>query len=92
MQLTDQMKAEFDGISKYVNGMDSFRTLIRKEIVGGRVTLNSQKYIAENAKQLSSHKVRLQNFLCETDLKEAIIKNLNVRSVVIISVCVRYDS
>ena len=67
MQLTDKIKAEIDGITKQTHGIKPIMSLLRKEIMKGR-SIN-RKYIVENAKQLSSHKVRLENFLCETDLK-----------------------
>ena len=70
MQLTDQMKAEIDSISKYVIGTEPTRTLIRKDILGKRLTPNSKKFIIENVGILSDYKVKLENLLCETDLKE----------------------
>ena len=70
MQLTDQMKAEIDGIKRYTTGMEPIRSLIQKEIYERRLTLDRAGYIIENAKHLSSHKVRLENLVCETDLKE----------------------
>ena len=70
MQLTDQMKVEIDSINKYVCRLTPIRKSLRKEIDERRLTLNSQMYIAENAEKLSSCKVRLENLLCETDLKE----------------------
>ena len=75
MQLTDQMKAEIDSINEYVCGMDPIRPLLLKEIYERRLTLNDQKYITENTKQLTSHKIRLEDLLCETDLKERIHLN-----------------
>ena len=70
MQLTDQMKAEVCGISEYINGTVPMRTLIRNEIWGRRLTPNSIKYITENTGILRVYKVRLENLLCETDLKD----------------------
>ena len=68
MQLTDQMIAEFDGIEEYVLGLSSFRMSMLSEMITG-LTPKSRKFITENSKQLSSYKVRLENLLCETDLK-----------------------
>ena len=70
MQLTDQMKAEMDSISEYTDEMNSMLLLLRKDIYKRGLTPKSRNYIAENTKLLSSHKVKLENFLCETDLKE----------------------
>ena len=70
MQLTDQMKAEIGIISRYINGLDRARSSIRSEIMSGKLAATSKKYIIEKAKQLSTFKVRLENLLCETDLKE----------------------
>ena len=70
MQLTDQMKAEIGIISRYITGLDRARSSIRSEIMSGKLATTSQKYIIEKAKQLSTFKVRLENLLCETDLKE----------------------
>ena len=69
MQLTDQMKAEIDGMRKYLDRMEPMRTFIRKESFTGILTPNTQIYIAENAEKLSTYKVRLENLLCETDSK-----------------------
>ena len=71
MQLTDQMHAEITSIAKYVRGIDPKGGLRQSEMCVGGLTSNSQKcrYINENSKRLSSHKVRLENLLCETDVK-----------------------
>ena len=70
MQLTDQMKAEINGIKKHMDEIQSFKPTIQKEILEGRLTPISGNYMVETSKQLSSHKVRLENLLCETDIKE----------------------
>ena len=70
MQHTDQMRAEIESIKKYMNGLKHIWQLLRKEIYEGQLTLNSQTFIVENAKELSSCKIRLENLLCETDLKD----------------------
>ena len=70
MQLTDQMEAELDDISEYLKAITPIRSLITSEICKMSLTTISVTYITENAKLLSSHKVRLENFLCETDSKE----------------------
>ena len=70
MRLSDQMKIEMASIFMYVRRMDPVRTSIRTEMVGQGLTPKIRKYVNENSKQLSSYKVRLENLLCETDLKE----------------------
>ena len=70
MQLTDQMQAELDSIKKYMNEVTPTRLLIKSEICMSRLTPISRTYMTENTNLLSSRKVRLENFLCETDLKE----------------------
>ena len=70
MRLSDQMKIELTSIIMDVQRMDSVRTSIRTEMVGQGLTPKIRKYVNENSKQLSSYKVRLENLLCETDLKE----------------------
>ena len=70
MRLTEQMKAEIDSISKYITEIGPNLPLLRSEILGGRLSSNGRIYIDVTAEQLSSHKVRLENLLCETDLKE----------------------
>ena len=76
MKLTDQMKAEIDSISKYVNGLAPSRPFIRTELIrNGGLTPNSLKYITENAESLGSHRVRLENLLCETDSKDRVHNN-----------------
>ena len=70
MELTDQMEAEIDSIAEHTNEMYPIASFIGRELDEGRLTLNSKKYIAENTKKLSSYKVRLENLLCKTDLKE----------------------
>ena len=68
MQLTDQMKAEIEGIKKQTAEIKPILSIVRNKRIQGSPI--NWKYIVEIAKQLSSHKVRLENFLCETDLKE----------------------
>ena len=70
MHLTDQMKVELDRIKNHTTGMASIRPILRQEIFDGRLTFEGETFITENAKQLRSYKVRLENLLCETDLKE----------------------
>ena len=70
MQLTDQMKAEIDGITKYVNEMRPLLPVLRKKILKRMLTPDNQKYIIESTKQLSTDRIRLESLLCETDLKE----------------------
>ena len=70
MRLSDQMKIEMASIFMYVRRMDPVRTSIRTEMVGQGLTPEIREYVNENSKQLSSYKVRLENLLCETDLKE----------------------
>ena len=75
MQLTDQMKAEIDSISKYSTEMLFMVFPLRKDTQRA-LTPNTQNYITKNTKQLSSCKVKLENFLCKTDLKEQDHENL----------------
>ena len=70
MRLSDQMKVEMATIFMFVQGMDPVRTSIRAEMIGQGLTPKIRKYVDENSKQLSSYKVRLENLLSETDLKE----------------------
>ena len=75
MQLTDQMKAEVNRISKHINGMYPVLSSIRNELamIGSYIqncTPKIRKYITENTKVLCTYKVRLESLLCETDSKE----------------------
>ena len=72
MQLTDQMKAEIDGIKKYLDGMNPIRKSIKNEMLISMKVLTPKNlnYMAENKEYLGIFKVRLENLLCETDLKE----------------------
>ena len=72
MHLTDQMKAELDRITKHTTGMGCLRSSLRKEIFDGGLTFKSETFITENAEQLRTYKIRLENLLCETDLKEQV--------------------
>ena len=76
MHLTDPMKAELHRIKKYVTetGFDTryIRPLLQKEIFEEGSTFKSETYITENSKQLRTYKLRLENLLCETDLKEQV--------------------
>ena len=83
MRLTDQMKAELDRIKKHTTGMGCIRSSLRKEIFERSLTFKSEEFIIENARQLRIYKVRLENLLCETDLKERVHLN---------SVVIRYHS
>ena len=70
MELTDQMKADFNYICDHIQEMQPFLPFIQTEMLNKRLTLISEMYIIEQKIQLSTFKVILENFLSETDLKE----------------------
>ena len=64
------MKAEIDRIKKRVDAIKPLLPLLREEICRKKLNPHSRTYITDEAKILSTSKVRLENLLCETDLKE----------------------
>ena len=62
MRLTEQMKAEIDSM------YDRSRAINRWYVVDFEKTF--ERMYPEFIKELTAHKIKLENFLCETDLKE----------------------
>ena len=62
MRLTNQMKAEIDSM------YDRSRAINRWYVADFEKTFECM--YTEYIKELSTHKVKLENLLCETDLKE----------------------
>ena len=79
MELTDQMKADFNYIFDHIQEIQPFLPFIQTEMLNRRLTLISEMYIIEQKIQLSTFKVILENFLSETDLKERGYKSVGIR-------------
>ena len=76
MHLTNQMKAELGCMKEHITetGYNTryIEPLLREEIFEEGSTFKSEMFITENAKQMRTYKLRLENLLCETDLKEQV--------------------
>ena len=75
MRLTNQMKAEIKSIQEYFDGSCHVPVMscnvnvdVGGSIMPETMTLDKPGY----AEKLKTHKIRLENLLCETDLKEQV--------------------
>ena len=73
MQLTTQMQAEIESIRNRVYHLNQLIVNQSMEsIMTAIAVINIQQKNPANITELNSYKVRLENLLCETDIKEQV--------------------
>ena len=72
MKLTTQMRAEIDTTHTRVSQLaQEFWTTIRRATESlGRISSKTGEDMAAIIEELKTHKVRIENILCETDIQE----------------------